>query len=333
MSKSFRTKGEAQAWERDALHAIDAGEYVAPNVTTVAAVCADWLAEAESLGRLRHATLAAYRSDVNCHIIPRLGRLAIADLSPSLIESRLIVPLARDGLANTSIRGAVVPLGRALDRAVRHRLLRVNPARGIAWREVLPEDAPKAPKVTFTTDELSRLIDAAPTAEARTFLGLMAGSGLRIGEALALRRRDLGATTVEIGQAVSRGRIGPPKTAASEAVVPVLPERREHLEAARLLAAGLEPDALVFTNTRGRTHDPNTAARRWLRHALAAAGLPHASFHVFRHSYSLILAERRVSVSDTRDLMRHRDADLTVNTYQRDDGEAWAERLRRAVDG
>ncbi len=46
---------------------------------------------------------------------------------------------------------------------------------------------------------------------------------------------------------------------------------------------------------------------------------------------AILSFERGVSTIDTRDLMRHANADLTVSTYQRDDGEARAERLRRAV--
>lgn len=87
----------------------------------------------------------------------------------------------------------------------------------------------------------------------------------------------------------------------------------------------------MFSGTRGGPLPPTTATRRWLTPALAAVGLPRTGWHVFRRSYSLILADRRVSVLDTRDLMHHANADLTVNTYQRDDGEARAERLRRAV--
>jgi integrase len=95
-------------------------------------------------------------------------------------------------------------------------------------------------------------VAAAPDEQARAFLGLMAGTGLRISEGLGLRRGDLSATTVAVAQQMCEGRVGPPKTRAGERVVPVLPEYREHLDAARLLAAGRDPEALVFTTRRGR---------------------------------------------------------------------------------
>lgn len=204
---------------------------------------------------VRLATLAAYRQDVDRYLRPRLGTVKLSDLTTGGIETKLIRAMAANGLASRTIRRAMVPLSRSLRRAVRHGQLRANPASEVEWSEVLPEGEER-PKPTFSERELHALAKAAPTDEARAFLGLMAGTGIRIGEALAIRRGDLSETTVAIARTVTRGSTGPPKTKAGERVVPILPEFREHLRAARLLAAGRDPEALVFPNPLGEPREP-----------------------------------------------------------------------------
>jgi integrase len=129
--------------------------------------------------------------------------------------------------------------------------------------------------------------------------------------------------------------IGPPKTDTSKRVVVVLLDYREHLEAARLLAAGLDADAVIF----GRAHrggglvDHTTTLRHWLYPAQDAAGLPRSGWHALRRSYALMLDARKVTPIDSRDLLGHADVRLTQGTYQQDAGQARVDRLRRAVEG
>lgn len=89
-----------------------------------------------------------------------------------------------------------------------------------------------------------------------------AWAGLRLSEAVGLRWRDLdlkGGTLSVTGQLGSDGERVPLKTASSTATVPILPALADELWAHRSRVATqalarLQPDALVFTTTRGRPH-------------------------------------------------------------------------------
>ena len=330
-SKTFPTKRKAETWLHERHADIARGEHVSPNTVTVAEATNAWLDAIESSGSVRPSTLDAYRSDAQRHILPRIGDFTLAELNPGALEERLIQSMLRDGLAPPTIRRAFVPLSRALDRAVRHELIRANPARGIQWKEVLPKHAPPA-KPTFTEAQLLRLIESAPDDDARTFIGLVCGHGLRIGEALGLRRKGLGERSIEVSQVHYKGRLGPPKTAASLRVVPTLPDFQVHLDEARQRCAGKPDDALVFSTMRGEALDASWAARRWLHPAQKAAGLSTTGWHALRRSYALLLDARGVSPIDARDLMGHANVAETQDSYQRSGTmEAQLERLTRAL--
>ena len=200
---------------------------------------------------------------------------------------------------------------------MRHGLIRTNPTTAIAWDECLPK-AEARPRAIFSERELLRLVDAAADPEGRAFLGLLAGTGLRVSEGLGLRRCDLGESSVTVAQQAASRRIGPPKTAAGARVVPVLPEFLEHLEAARLMAAGKDPEALVFGDLRGRPRARAEVQRRWLHKAQDAAGLGRSGLHALRLSYALLLAARGATPIDARDLFDHSSVAMTSDVYQRE---------------
>ena len=329
-SKTFRTKREGEVWLAERHADIARGEHVAPSAVTVGDAVEAWFADLETSASVRPATLDAYRGDIARHIVPHLGSVRLTELTTGMIEDRMVRGMVADGLRPTTIRKVSVPLTRSLNRAVRHGLIRSNPMTAIEWKEILPK-AEKRPKPTFTERELRRIIDAAPSDEARAFIGLIAGHGLRVGEVLGLRRKDLGERSIEVAQQASKGRIGSPKTKASERVIPTLPDFVEHLDAARTLAAGKDDEALTFADRRGRPQQSGNAQSLWLWPAQDAAGLPRTGWHALRRSYALMLADRGVSPIDARDLMGHSSIEMTADVYQRDSGAAQVERLQRAV--
>ncbi len=124
----------------------------------------------------------------------------------------------------------------------------------------------------------------------RTLILLAAWCGLRRGELLAVRRRDVDVCTgtVEVARSVQHLRggevvLGAPKTAVGRrrVVIPshVVPEVEAHLETG--VAAG--PDALISTTKTGDLLHPYMVQRAW-EAARRAAGVEHLRFHDLRHT-------------------------------------------------
>jgi integrase len=306
---------------------------VAPNRVTVEDATLAWLAAVDRAGRFKPPTLSAYRAALEGHVIPRIGRVKLPDLTTGMLEGQLVGAMVRDGLAPATIRRVMVPLSRALQRAVRNGQLRANPAREIDWSESLPKREAR-PVVVYSGRELHRLVECARDEVARTFIGLMAGTGLRVGEALALRRVDIDTderTATVCGTVRGDRTIGEPKTKSSRRTVPVLPESAEHLGAADLLASIRSDDETVFCDLAGRPQRGHNVQHRWLPPACKAAGLPEGGWHAIRRSYA-DLPSKRTSPVNARDLLGHSDVRTTHASYQgQDSGEARVERLRRAA--
>lgn len=138
----------------------------------------------------------------------------------------------------------------------------------------------------------------------QALLLLLYGCGLRIGEALALNRRDAPAGDVLV--VTGKGR--------KQRLVPVLPVVREAIAA--YLAACPHPlpaDAPLFLGARGGRLDP-AVAQRQVRRLRSGLGLPEtATPHAFRHSFATHLLADGGDLRTIQELLGH----ASLSTTQR----------------
>jgi integrase len=143
--------------------------------TTVASWAARWLT---TLG-VRPSTKAHYTDTVERHLKPTIGHLRVCDVTASRIEG-LAVTLADMGLGTNSVRLALSHARILFGAAVRDGLITANPV------AIARKPKAKAKKIDpFTPAELVKVIGACLSVE--TFAAaLMAATGCRVGEAMAL---------------------------------------------------------------------------------------------------------------------------------------------------
>jgi integrase len=162
--------------------------------------------------------------------------------------------------------------------------------------------------VTATEDGCGRTRDA-------TLISVLAYAGLRPGEALGLRWKDIREKTLLIQRAISLGEEADTKTRQHRTVrlhAPLASDLRHWR-----MAAGCPDDyELVFPGRDGQPWS-QAAYQSWRRRAFAratqAAGLPRARPYDLRHSFaSLLLHEGRSVIYVARQLGR--DAHLTLSS-------------------
>lgn len=126
-------------------------------------------------------------------------------------------------------------------------------------RENGEQPAPKA----LTEDELRSLLEAVAPPW-RPFVQFVAHTGMRIGEAIAVRWSDvdLDARRVYVRRRWFRGRFGPPKSAYGVRSIPLSAGMAASLEARRNGESAVGADALVWTNRDGRILDPSNLLER-----------------------------------------------------------------------
>ena len=131
-------------------------------------------------GSLAPNTEGGYRNLIFNHILPRLGRMALTDLSEKRIRS-FYRKLSRAGLNSRSVWCVHLLLRRILDEACREGLILKNPAWGIS---VEHGEAPEPSRLR--SGQVKRYLDVAQGLSAYPILYVGLSSGLRQGELISL---------------------------------------------------------------------------------------------------------------------------------------------------
>lgn len=174
----------------------------------------------------------------------------------------------------------------------------------------LPHTVPKpltAPKATALIEGADIAAPDAPAwvlARDTAVLTLLYGSGLRISEALSLRREDAPINGRDMLCVTGKG----DKTR----VVPVLPVTRQAIERyLELCPAALAPDGPLFIGERGKQLSPRIIQLRMAR-ARVALGLPDtATPHALRHSFATHLLGAGADLRAIQELLGHASLSTT----------------------
>jgi len=218
-----------------------------------------------------------------------------------------------------------IALRKALADAVEDGLIRRNPAERAHPK---PKDAPEM--LTWTADELASFL--AFTAQDREFplFQLAAATGMRRGELLGLRWRDVDhdAARITVRQQYTRqGRslaFCPPKSPKSIRTVELdagtaatlADERQAQAFDRRAWGDAYRSDLdLVFCHPDGSPLDPNVIGRRFSRRRLAAGSLPAIGLHGLRHTHATLLLEDGVDVETVSERLGHDSIQTTLELY------------------
>ena len=260
-----------------------------------------WLAVEQ--GRSRN-TLAAYRRD----LIAFEAYLASVGVDPDAADPDVLQAyLARrraDGLSPASLARALA----AIRGAARHRLEEdggTDPTDGVA----APRRPGRLPKA-LDEEQVARLLAAADTPDPvgrrdRAMLELLYGTGMRVGELVALDLDDVGGDSglIRVLGKGNKERLVPLGRCASAALADWLgPGGRPELAPARWARRG-DAEALFLNQRGGRL----TRQGVWtvLRTRSARAGLAPVHPHVLRHSCATHMLAHGADIRVVQELLGH----------------------------
>ncbi|MFC2063072.1 tyrosine-type recombinase/integrase [Chloroflexota bacterium] len=342
-------KRDAERALREILMSIDNGMYTKPKRISFGALMRQWLSEYVSI----HATprtLESYSSVVNRHIIPSLGAIPLMDLEPQYIQGYYAKALKSgraDGKGGLSARSVLYQhriIAKALGYAVKM---------GIAVRNVADVvTPPRVARVTMATlspKEVNRFLDVAKESVHYVFFSTLLYTGLRRGELLALRWRNLdldkgSLTVVETGYRLGNGEyvIKEPKTASSRRTISLSPALVELLKKYRIdqellriqMGISLDEDDFVFTRYDGTPLYPNAVTHAFQR-IIKRAGLKHVRLHDLRHTHATLMLKAGVHPKVVSERLGHSNIGITLDTYSHvlpGIQEAAAERFDKVVE-
>lgn len=308
--RGFRTKKAAEAFANTVEVKKLTGEFIPETAgrVTVAELGPDWLT------RKKQATAPSnYRmieSAWRVHVLPKWGRWQVAKVTVPDIES-WIAHMVRDGRGATTVLRAHGVLSGVLGDAVKARRLASNPARGI---EGLPRKSARR-HVYLSADDVHRL--AAESGEHRPLVYVLAFCGLRWGEAIALRVRDvefLKRRLVVHENAVQLGvehAVGQTKGRTVRSV----PVPSFVLDELSPLCADKEPSDLVFPGPDGKYLPRPKSTRGWFSGAVKRAKVQQITPHDLRHSAASLAVSAGVNVLALQRMLGHKSAKVTLDTY------------------
>ena len=274
--------------------------------------------------RLRPRSFTRYEEAVRLHIVPTLGHTPLAKLSAQQLQRLYSAKLA-EGQAPASVARLHAVLRRALNEAMRMDLISRNPATLVT--------APRAPRTeqqALTPEQVRVLLNVAERHPLEAFFTLLIMTGMRRGEALALRWADVhmdeGYADVKYTLEHSKGggyTFAPPKTERSRRRVPLNAtavaalrrHRAQQLQQRLAMGEAWRDEDLVFTDTIGRALRGNHILQRQFAPLLKQAGLPAIRLHDLRHTTASLLAHQGVHVTTVSRLLGHSSTSMTLDIY------------------
>ncbi len=296
----------------------------------------------------RLSTLGGYVQVVNCRIVPALGDVKVADLTPLMLtdfyrELRMSGGEGGAPLSPGTVRKVASVLGPALRLAASIGVIQSNP-HDLADKFTGKKGAKKkGSEVAFSASELDLIVEAAKaltdSPAIKTAILIGAHTGMRRSEVIGLRWRDVDfdASMIHVKQSSyvvnkelspdgKARQVGDPKTDQSERDIPLLDLLRPHLEQEKArqktvcgyLGMTFSEDDYVVRGPKCRAVSPDTVTtefKNFVRSFDPAKVSHEGSFKSMRSGLASYLAWKGVPLTTIQALLGHASLATTLHYY------------------
>jgi integrase len=267
--------------------------------------------------KLQSSSLDQRNSMLEIHLLPYFGNKLMQDVQPSDISKFFQLKAKSEKAYSDNTIDAFYRLLRVVfDLAEQNDVIEKSPVRSKLHR---PEMV-KVKKPTLNATQIREVLSHLPNEQERLFALLLAVTGLRAGEGLALRWVDFNAQLCElsINHTLYRGKLKDPKTESSKAKVRLAPQIASLLLGHQKCSSFQAVDDFIFCCEDGRPLKINTV-RNHLYNAIDKTGIKRVKgkygLHIFRHSAGTLLYAKSRDLKLVQGTLRHGDVSTTSDIY------------------
>lgn len=263
------------------------------------------------------------------HILPFFGKYKINKISVFHCQKAI-------NLWFTKLEKFKIPMtyaSKVFDYAVTLGIIDDNPCKKVTMPVKKIDNLIEKDLNFYTKEELElffNCLEKENNYQVFSFFRLLAFSGIRKGEALALTWNDISFTneTIKINKALSRGLnsrliIKAPKTKSSNRIISMdtktmnILKRWKIIQKEKYFKLGyntIKTNQLVYSNESNEFLQP-TKTRVWLEKIINKNDLTRITTHGFRHTHCSLLFEAGATIKEVQDRLGHDDIQTTMNIY------------------
>lgn len=306
--RGFSTKAKARAALLQLQNDIENEEQTKKEIT-VEEISEKWLEEYSET--VQDSTYIKTSRNFKNHIYPALGDRKIATITPLQMQEQ-VNEWSRKLVYGRKLKGL---MNNVFKYAIRHGYIDNNPI-----ESVVATARKKSNKKSdfYNKDELKsfmKLVAKTKDLEKIVLFRLLAFTGARRGEILALEWKDWNDNTLDINKAITRGfageEIGNTKTVSSKRLISLDQTTQNILKKWRKQKPGTR---YIFENEFGKPI-PSTLPRKWLLSILKDSKLRPIKIHGFRHTHASLCFEAGMTLKQVQYRLGHSDLKTTMNVY------------------
>lgn len=266
----------------------------------------EWLENNKN--QVKISTYQKYKSTIENHIIPELGKIQIQFLTSVIIQQYtdklLLKPISR-----TTVNDILIVLGMGLSYAEEEYNFHIP-------KISLVKNPPKEMRVLSISEQnifVEYLLNKNDVFSFGMLLALF--TGLRIGELCALTWDDIDENIIRVNKTMQRVRKNEyteiltlsPKTVSSNRIIPVPKELM-------LLLKSRKCSGMVLKQENGKSIEPRLMQIKFKKYT-AECGIENINFHSLRHSFATRCVEVGFDAKTLSEILGHSDVKTTLNKY------------------